>query len=134
MSNTFDLSIITPGKEHITYKTQVLTIESTDGGIQFLANHVPVILATIPCITKIKTEDGNQIEMFTSSGLIYFNDNEMKLICDAAEFKENIDLERATLAEERAKKRLESKEIDIDIDRAKMALIRSNMRIKFLNS
>lgn len=133
MSSNFEFSIITPGKEHIQYKAIRVTTETIDGSVQFLANHIPVVLATVPCITYIKTEEGNEFKLFTSSGLIYFSENTMKFICDAAEYKEDIDIQRAILSEERAKSRLDSKKTDIDMERAKVSLDRARVRIKFVN-
>ena len=134
MSKFFDLSIITPGKEHITYKAISLKTQTLDGSIQFLANHMPIILATIPCISIIRTEDEKDIEIFTSTGLISFDNNNLKFICDAAEYKENIDVERARLSEERAKQRIDSKDTEIDVERAKRALARATTRINFVNN
>lgn len=133
MSKVFDLSIVTPGKEHVTYKAISLKTQTLDGGIQFLANHTPIILATIPCVTIIKTEEEVDKKIFTSTGLIHFENNKLMFICDAFEYRENIDVERALLSEERAKKRISSKDDEVDIERAKRALARSLVRVKFFN-
>ncbi|MEG0297201.1 MAG: ATP synthase delta/epsilon chain alpha-helix domain-containing protein [Clostridium sp.] len=134
MSKGFELSIVTPGKENITYQIVSLKTKTLDGEIQFLANHMSVIIATVPCITTMRTEDGNETEFFTSTGLIYFEGNTLKFICDAVEDKENIDVERAMQSEERAKKRLSSNDSEIDMERVKLSLARSILRLDFANN
>ena len=55
-------------------------------------------------------------------------EDETLLLVNAIEYKEDIDLERAKKAEERARRRLESKSADVDIKRAKLALTRALVR------
>ena len=52
----------------------------------------------------------------------------MIILAEVAEWPEDIDVERAKKAEERARKRLEAKSADIDIARAELALKRALVR------
>ena len=52
----------------------------------------------------------------------------MSILAEVAEWPEDIDVERAKKAEERARKRLEAKSADIDIARAELALKRALVR------
>jgi len=54
----------------------------------------------------------------------------MSILAEVAEWPEDIDIERAKKAEERARKRLEGKKADIDIARAELALKRALVRKK----
>jgi len=133
MSKKIKLNIISPGKETVKEEVLSLITESVDGKVEFLANHAPIIASTIPTITNFTKEDGSKLEMFTSSGVLYINNNEIQFCCDSYNWSSEIDVERANNAKERAIKRLKSDE-DIDEERAKRALARATARLKLKDS
>lgn len=131
MSKNLKVTIVTPGKEAMSYEVEYLKTNTKDGEIEFRYNHTPIIVGTIPATTVIKAN--NKLEyLFTSSGILYLKDNEVKFCCDSAEIYSEIDRDRANQSKQRAEKRLNEKK-DIDIERAKRALARANARISTLN-
>lgn len=134
MDKTFKVNIITPGAPPITLEIQSLHTRSQDGEVEFRANHTPIILSTVPTVTKIVKSDGSNEIYFTSSGIVIIKDNVINFCCDSAEKPENIDFNRAMQAKERAEVRLkQDKSEDIDEMRVKLALARSMARIKAIN-
>jgi F-type H+-transporting ATPase subunit epsilon len=133
MSTTIKLNIISPGKEIITEEVVSVTTESIDGKVEFLANHAPIIISTVPTITVFVKEDGSNRELFTSEGILYIRNNEINFCCDSAEWPHEIDVERAKNAMERANKRLNSDD-SIDEERAKRALARAMTRLNLKKS
>lgn len=133
MSKTIKLKIISPGKETIAEEIVSIVTESLDGKVEFLANHAPIILSTVPTITVFEKEDGSKREVFTSTGIVYIKNNEINFCCDSANWPHEIDVERATNSMERANKRLKSNDI-IDEERAKRALARAIARLKLKKS
>lgn len=129
MEKVIKLNIITPGREIIKENIISLITTETDGKIEILANHVPIIASTVPTISSYKTEDGQIKKAFTSQGIIYIKDNEINFCCDSVNFSDEIDIERAEKSRDRAIKRLESKK-DIDIERAKGSLARALSRLE----
>lgn len=127
MSKTFNISIIAPGKEPLKFEAESLTTLTRDGEIEFKANHAPIILSTTPTTTFIVNGDKKE-RVFTSSGIIYLKNNELKFCCDAVERDSEIDVDRAEKSKERAEKRLKEGK-NIDVERAKRALARANARI-----
>lgn len=127
MSKTFNISIISPGREPLMIEAEGLTTLTKDGQIEFKANHAPIIISTVPTTTVIINRDTKE-EIFTSEGIIYIKNNELKFCCDAVERPSDIDINRAQKARDRAEKRLKEGK-DIDVDRAKRALARANARI-----
>ena len=61
--------------------------------------------------------------------------DEVTLVLNSIERVDEIDLERANAAKERAEKRLKEKSLDdsIDVNRAKLALLRALNRIEIKN-
>ena len=59
-----------------------------------------------------------------------FKDNEMRILTDAIEGREEIDIERAKRAKERAEARLAKRDNRTNIKRAEVALAKAINRIK----
>lgn len=130
MGKSIKLNILSPGCETITEEILSLSTTAVDGSIQILSNYAPSIIAIIPTISTYITMDGSRKNIFTSTGIIYIKDNIINLCCDSVNLLEEIDLERARRALERAEERLSQKECNIDIERAKRAKERAKARLK----
>lgn len=131
----FFVEIITPSK--CAYKGQVrsITVPGTLGNFQILFNHAP-LLSSLE-IGRINIEDttGQKLEYTTGGGTIEVKENKVLVLADSVESAEEIDIERAKRAFERAKERLANRgKGDIDILRAELALQRSINRMKFVNA
>lgn len=131
MSKTLKITIVTPGKESISYEAEALKTNMKYGQIEFRYNHTPIIISTIPTTTTIINGNTRE-ELFTSSGVVCVKNNELKFCCDAAEKSSDIDKDRALKSKERAEKRLKQNN-NIDIERAKRSLARANARISTIS-
>ena len=130
MDNILKLTIVTPEKQVYTGEVVEIVTESEIGGIGFLPNHVPMVTVLKPSVTTITKKDGEKLKIFTSSGISNISNNDIKLMCDAAEWPEEIDAKRAEESKDRAEKRLKNATDEVSIERAKVALMRSLMRLK----
>lgn len=130
MGKAVKLNIVAPGREKVTEDIVSLLTSESSGNIEFLANHAPIIVATIPTVSTYTTISGEKKNLFTSSGIIYIKDSSINFCCDCFNFPDEIDINRATEALNRAKARLENKQETIDIERANRALLRAKARLK----
>ncbi|MEN8078834.1 ATP synthase F1 subunit epsilon [Clostridioides difficile] len=130
MEKTVRLNIIAPGREKLTEEVLSLTTTEVDGKVEFLANYAPIIVATIPTVSSFTTLNGDKKKLFTSSGIVYIKDNIINFCCDSFNFAEEIDKNRAEQALKRAEKRINSKDGNIDIERAKKAFARAKARLE----
>lgn len=128
---TFKLKIITPKGIYKETEVEILNVRTTQGQIGILPHHSPLV-AGIEISQMNYIKDGIRQYFSISKGFIYVGENETKLIVDSIESKEEIDLQRALAAKDRAKKRLEQKE-GIDIARAQIALQKAIIRIQVKN-
>lgn len=133
MANTFLLTVTTPSHEVYTGEVEKVFLKNIDGDFEVLANHENMIASTIPCIARFKDAEGVEDELFISTSIVYINENKMTICSDAAEFEEDIDLERAEEAMQRAKKRL-SEADKYNKVRAESALLRATQRLRLKNS
>jgi len=130
MKNHIKLTIITPEKEFYSGDILSLNTESDEGVFGILANHVPMISQLKPTVTTFTQVNGKELKAFTSTGVLRVLKGEVEMLCSACEWPEDIDLERAKRAEERAEKRLNKDNDGVNMKRAESAVLRSLMRIK----
>ncbi|MDQ7815783.1 MAG: ATP synthase F1 subunit epsilon [Melioribacteraceae bacterium] len=130
-----NVEIITPSKLAYSGKVKSISLPGTLGNFQVLFNHAP-LLSTIE-VGRIKIVDLNDIETeyTTSGGSVEVLNNKILVLADSFESKEEIDIERAENALQRAKERLANRNKEkIDELRVEIALRRAINRIKFARS
>ena len=120
--------IVTPKGVYKEIDASIINIVTTDGERGILPNHMPLV--TMLKIGKMTAEEstGRQ-EYAVAGGLFYFRDNLAEILTDAVESKEEIDVERAESARQRAEKRLAANNPNLDIQRARIALEKALNRL-----
>ncbi len=129
----FKLKIITPYGVFFDGDVDSLNICTTQGYLTILPNHIPLVTPLSINSMTYKINKESRI-CALSGGIMYVSDTEVKLIANACEYKENIDINRAIAAKERAEKRLANKNESINILRAEAALKRALNRIDIYNN
>ena len=96
-----------------------------------LANHAPLISTLAVGVLHARDHEGKEHRLATGEGFVEVLSNEMKVLCDFADFDNEIDVKRAEEAKKRAEERLSHrKDGDIDVERAELALKRALVRLK----
>nr|AAK72444.1 ATP synthase epsilon subunit [Clostridium pasteurianum] len=106
MSSKIKLNILTPMEKFYEGDVSEVNTSTTSGGIGILPQHSPFIGLLIPTVTKLKFDDGSEKSLFTSTGILQVTKEEIKIIVDDAEWPEDIDIDRAEQAKERAEERI----------------------------
>ncbi|MEG0593355.1 MAG: ATP synthase F1 subunit epsilon [Coprobacillus sp.] len=128
----FKLKIVTPKGIYKEADIEMLNLRTTSGQIGILANHLP--LASAIDISEMNyIEDGERKHYAIAGGFVYVGEHETTIIANAIESPEEIDVNRALEAKQRAEKRLEKNDEDTDILRAEMSLRKAIMRIRVKN-
>lgn len=129
MAELFQVKIVTPDRVLYEGQATMLEMNSGDGEIGVYAKHIPLTTTIEPGIVTIHEE--NDIKLAAvHSGFVVIMPDEVTLMAEVAEWPDEIDVERAKAAEERAKKRLTDNSGDIDMVRAELALRRALVRIE----
>ena len=124
---TILLQIYTPYGKYFDGYIDELIVQSEEYVLGILPNHTPLI-------TKVKTskmeivQNGEKKCYAIGEGLINVKKDGIVLLLESIESKDQIDIERAKQAKDRAEARLKEP-LNIDVERAKRALIRANNRI-----
>ena len=123
--NTMKLEVITPERSFYTGDVTFVELNTTEGEVGIYARHIPMTMIIAPGVLTITEEDGTKKK---AALFVEVTETTMSILAEVAEWPEDIDVERAKKAEERARKRLEAKSADIDIARAELALKRALVR------
>ncbi|MDR3668406.1 MAG: ATP synthase F1 subunit epsilon [Ignavibacteriaceae bacterium] len=123
------IEIITPYKVTFSGDAKSITIPGTQGSFQVLFNHAPIISTFEIGFVKVIIPNNDTLFFATGGGTVEVNNNKILVLADSLEEVTSIDIERAGRAMERAKKRIEEKLPETDLERAQSSLKRALNRI-----
>lgn len=124
----FLLKIMCP--DHVFFEGESTMVEftTTMGNVGIYAKHVPMVAIVAPGKLSIHNEDGSIKTCALHSGFAEILQDQVTILADSCEYSDEIDVNRAKAAMERAKKRLTERD-GIDIARAEAALRRALVRL-----
>jgi len=129
--NKFLLKIITPDRIFYEGEASMVEFNTTEGEIGIYKEHVPTTVIIAPGILTI-TEENEQKQAALHAGFVEILQDKVTIMEEIVEWPDEIDLERAQEALQRAQERLVSKTPETDIARAETALHRAVARINVL--
>ena len=128
MAKQFHLDIITPTHTKSFNKVDYLRIPSIDGLIGVQAKHTAAIIGLSIGEMRI-TQDGKDYFYAISGGFADITNESVQLLLETAEDVLTLDQTRATESLQRAKKRLNNANNDLDRARASMKRAQNRLRI-----
>ena len=123
-----DIKIIEPSGMFYDGEGHFFEFTSVTGRMGVYANHIPLTTILEPCVIKIHNGEEVKIAAITG-GFIEIQKDRITLLAEDANWPEEIDVERAKAAKQRAEERLTGKDAGIDILRAEVALKRAMARL-----
>lgn len=129
MANTFYIEIITPERAFFTGDVEEIILKTPEGEMGVLKDHMPMIVAVAIGPIRI-LKDGKWLEAVLSEGFMEIVKNKTVILADTAEWPNEIDINRAKAAEERARERLQSKLSNMEYIQSQAALQRALSRLK----
>ena len=127
--NTFHLEIVTPDGMKFDGEAQSLLVRTDLGDVEIMAGHADFVGAIAIGRTRIKYADGTERFASASGGFLTVNREGAKLVATTFEFADEIDLNRAKEAAERANHAIETANDERSIRVAKAKLSRATNRI-----
>ena len=129
MARTFDFSVVAPDGQVFRKEVEFVVVPGVAGEIGILPNHAPLVVGLGIGVIRY-TDEGVVRKIAISGGFMEVANNKVTVLAKTAEKAEDIDVERAKAAKERAEKRLQERRPDTDILRAQIALQRAIARLK----
>lgn len=127
--------IITPERVVYTDEIDQVTINTQDGEITVLPNHIPLV-SILKSGEMILKKDNEEKSLAVAGGFLEVrDDNQIIVLADAAEKAEEIDIVRAQEAMRKAEKTMKEarKEDNVDFIALQAALDRALVRLKVGN-
>ncbi len=124
----YKLKIVTPEKIFFDGEAEQITIRTTEGDIGILANHIKYVCNIVAGPLKVKDISGER-EAALSEGILKVSDEGVTVLASTAEWANEIDLERAERAKQKAENILSDKSRADEFDRAEIKLKRALTRI-----
>ncbi|MCH7818487.1 MAG: ATP synthase F1 subunit epsilon [Candidatus Marinimicrobia bacterium] len=132
MAENFIVEVVTPTSSRTFDDVRHVRAPGLDGSFGILARHIPAIIALKPGEVKIESGDRQQL-LAISDGYCEIQRERILLLVETAELPEDIDLERAQAALERAQKMLSDHPENLNRDRAVAAVRRAKNRLRIAN-
>lgn len=133
MAHPLKLQLVTPDRSIFDGEVEEFTAPGAMGPFTILSNHAPIVSALVAGIFSWK-ETGRQSKLLLGGGFLEFHENAGVVLASSAERVEDIDVERAERAYQRAQERLQHPmDGTIDYERARQARDRAKARIAALN-
>ena len=122
------LEIVTA--ERVVYSEDVsaLVAPGEMGELGVLPRHAPLLTTLAPGEIMVR-KDGDETFMAVSGGFMEVIGDKVTILADTAEQADEIDVERAEAALERAHERVESAASQMDLERALASMRRSTARL-----
>ncbi|WP_094603937.1 ATP synthase epsilon chain [Sporomusa silvacetica DSM 10669] len=131
MANKIRLDIVTPDRMVYSADVNMVIARATDGDLGILPGHAPLIAGLEIWPLRIQTDEGENL-FSVCGGFIEVRPQKITVLAGCAELPEEIDIDRAESAKERAERRLKEAQLatDIDVRRAEVALKRALVRLR----
>ena len=129
MAGTFNFNVVAPDGQVFNKEVEFVVVPGVTGEIGILPNHAPLVAGLGIGVIRYKDE-GVDKKIAISGGFMEVANNKVTVLAKTAEKAEDIDVERAKAAKERAEKRLQERKPETDVVRAQNALQRALVRLK----
>jgi F-type H+-transporting ATPase subunit epsilon len=128
--STFLLEIVTPERKVYAEQVNMLVAKGVEGELGILPNHIPLVTPLKISTITVKKQGSKDEIIAVNGGFMEVRKDKVVILAESAELPEQIDVDRARAAKERAEKRLaENKQDNVDFKRAEAALQRALNRI-----
>lgn len=100
-----ELNVALVSAERLVWRgtAKFVAAKTPEGEIGILSGHEPVLALLVESPLRIETTDGTKIAIAVHGGFFSMDSDTVTIIAETAELAEEIDIERAKLALERAK-------------------------------
>ncbi|MGX6445541.1 F0F1 ATP synthase subunit epsilon [Neobacillus sp. K501] len=127
---TIKVSVVTPDGPVYESDVEMVSTKALSGELGILPGHIPMVAPLAVGVVRMK-KNGKEEDLVTvSGGFLEVRPEKVTILAQAAERAEDIDVERAERAKERAEQRLRNQKMeDTDFKRAELALQRAINRL-----
>ena len=126
--SSFHLQIVTPDGEFFDGPAERVKVRTINGAVAILAGHIPYVTALGTGEASV-TVDGEVRKAAASGGMLSVTPEVVRVVATTFEWAEDIDLDRAKRAKEKAEERIKKARDAKELELAKVKLSRALVRI-----
>jgi F-type H+-transporting ATPase subunit epsilon len=132
MADTIHLQVVTPERLLLEADVESVQVPGLDGELGILPGHSPLISQLKPAGLLTYVAGGRTSQLAVSEGFVEVMPDRVKVLAEVAERPEDIDVQRAIAARERAERELALAASDpsVDAERAAAKLARAQARLQ----
>jgi len=123
------LEIVTPDRALVREEVDEVQVPGSEGYLGILPGHTP-LLATLAVGELWYRKGTEKVYLAILGGFVEVLPDRVTILAHTAELAQDIDVTRADTAKRRAEDRLSKPTLDIDMERARLAMLRSLIRLQ----
>ena len=127
-----DVEIVTAEKTIFSGQASLILVPGIEGELGILSSHAPIITELDPGEVLIRNEQ-EELSLVLSGGFLEVFNDKVTILADAAERTNEINIEKAKEAIQKAEKIVDSKGSDIDIQKALFVIRASKAQLRIAN-
>lgn len=131
MTNQLTLDIVTQERRLLTVTTTRVTVETSEGEITILPDHIPLLTRLTEGLLRYDDEKGNEQVVAIFGGFLELDGSgKLSILADSAARAEDIDEARALKAQEEAKNKLADREREAEFALAEASMRKAALELK----
>lgn len=131
MATKFMLEIVTPEKTFFNDEVDMVVLRTTEGDMAIMYDHEQMVAPVAIGAIRIRLQGEEKYrDAACSGGFVTVTYEKTTVVTDSAEWADEIDLNRAKAALQRAQNRLERRDSELDYARALNSVSRATNRIR----
>ncbi len=128
--STFHLDVLTPERRFFSDEVEAVTVDGIDGQMTIYKDHEPLVAVLVIGELRLKLNTGKWRTAVNSQGFIEVSHGKVTIYVQACEWPEDIDINRANAARERAERRLREQQSLRDHHHTQISLARAMARLR----
>lgn len=104
------VELVSPERILFSGEAEMVAARTTEGEIAFLPGHAPFLGALGVAQLRVLQEGGGEVVAAVHAGFVEVRNDKVTVLSDVAELADQIDVERARAAQERAEERLRAEQ------------------------
>ncbi len=128
----FLLKVVSPDREILNQQIKSLVVRTVCGDICIMSGHIDYVSVLDIGALTVTFENGEKRRAAIGGGMIKVDKSETTIVVNTCEWEDEIDIERAKLAKEKANKYLENPTDNHTVEVATLKLRRAMNRINMI--
>jgi len=129
----FDIIIVTAEKTLFEASVKMAVVPTVTGGVGILTNHHPMTAQLDIGPLRLTKEDDSEVTLFIAGGFLEMNNNKLTILADTAENLEEIELDKAIEARQKAETLVKTAPNEAEVERLLEEVKMHSMREKLAN-